>query len=149
MLDLNQELKNAMKLKDSVRLEVIRSIKSEFSKREHNGEEMTEQHQMEILSKMVSQREDSIRQFKQANRNDLVEKETTELTILKEFAPKEISEEEVKIITEEVIAEYLTHKNNEYKLSMKDMKPILSKVKEIHPSANASIVSTVLKNQIV
>lgn len=149
MIDLNQELKNAMKLKDSVRLEVIRSIKSEFSKREHNGEEMTEQHKMEILSKMVSQREDSIKQFKEANRHDLVEKETNELNILKEFAPKEISEDEIKTITEQVIAEYLTHKDIDYKLSMKDMKPILSKVKEIHPAANASVVSVVLKNQIV
>lgn len=149
MIDINQELKNAMKQKDLVKLEVIRSIKSEFSKREHNGEEMTEQHKMEVLAKMVSQRQDSIEQFKKAGRLDLVESETAELNILKEFAPKEISEEELKELTEQVIAEYITHKEDGYKLSMKDMKPILTKVKEIHPSASANVISVVLKSQII
>lgn len=148
-MDINQLLKEAIKNKDSVRLEVIRAIKSEFSKREHNGEVMNEQHQLEVLSKMVAQRQDSIEQYKNANRLDLAEQETKELEILKEFAPKEITDDELTKVTEQVIAEYLTHMDENYKLSMKDMKPILNAVKEIHPSANAKVISQVLKNQII
>lgn len=148
MLNIDELLKEAMKNKDNVRLEVIRSIKAEFAKREHNGEEMTERHQLEVLAKMVAQRQDSINQFKQANRMDLVEKETNELNVLKEFAPKELTKKEVEELTLQIIAEHLLLNGNDYKLSMKDIKPICTKVKEIHPSVNAGWIAEIVKSQI-
>lgn len=146
--ELDAMIASAMKEKNNQRLEVLRSIKNEFVKQEHNNVELNDKTEAVILSKMVAQREDSIKQFKEANRNDLVEKETLELNILKEFAPKEVSEEEIKQLTERMIVTYLETKEESYKLSMKDMKFILEMVKEIHPSVNGKVVSTVIKEQI-
>ena len=89
-----------MKNQDSVKVNVLRLIKTEFVKKEKEGKELTEAIEATILTKMVAQREDSINQFTKANRFDLVEKEQAELSILKEFAPKEVSEEDIIAETE-------------------------------------------------
>ena len=86
----------AMKSKDTVRLSVLRMVKSEFVKAEKDGKTIDEATEATMLSKMVASREDTIRQFAEANRNDLVEAETAELNILKEYAPKPVSDEDIR-----------------------------------------------------
>ena len=135
---LNELIAESMKNQDSVKVNVLRLIKTEFVKKEKEGKELTEAIEATILTKMVAQREDSINQFTKANRFDLVEKEQAEWSILKEFAPKEVSEEDIIAEKEKIIA-------NMESVSMKDMKNILAEVQKTYPTANGKIVSQIVK----
>lgn len=136
---LNSLIAEAMKNKDNERVNVLRLIKSELVKKEKEGKELTEQIEANVLMKMVSQREDSIAQFTKANRMDLVENETKELNIIKEFAPKQVSDEDIIAETEKVISVMGT-------VTMKDMKNILTEVQKVYPTANGKIISQVVKS---
>lgn len=136
---LNSLIAEAMKNKDNERVNVLRLIKSELVKKEKEGKELTEQIEANVLMKMVSQREDSIAQFTKANRMDLVENETKELNIIKEFAPKRVSDEDIIAETEKIISVMGT-------VTMKDMKNILAEVQKVYPTANGKIISQVVKS---
>ncbi|MBR6516932.1 MAG: GatB/YqeY domain-containing protein [Bacilli bacterium] len=135
---LNELIATAMKNKENDKVSVLRLIKTEFVKKIKDGVELNEATEANILLKMMAQREDAIKQFTQANRLDLVENEQNELNILKEFAPKEASEEEIIAETERIISTMET-------VSMKDMKNILTEVQKKYPTANGKIVSQVVK----
>ena len=139
---LNSLIAEAMKNKDNDRVNVLRLIKAELVKKEKEGKELTEAIEGTVLMKMVSQREDSINQFKQANRLDLAENEQKELDIIKEYAPKQVSDEDIIAETEKVIA------NMGGVVTMKDMKNILAEVQKIYPTANGKIISQVVKSHI-
>ena len=129
----------AMKNKDTVRLSVLRLIKTEFVKAEKDGKNIDEATEAVMLTKMVAQREDAIKQFTEANRNDLVEEETAQLQILKEFAPKAVSEDEIKEALQKMVDDGLEP-------SMKNMKEFISRIKMIYPTANGKIVSDFIKS---
>ena len=97
-----------------------------------------------ILQKMISQREDSIKQYNSAGRKDLVESETIELNIIKEYAPKQVSDDEIKNKAREVINDLSKSKQ----ITMKDTKEIISIVQETYPTANGKIISQVIKEFI-
>ena len=139
---LNSLIAEAMKNKDNDRVNVLRLIKAELVKKEKEGKELTEAIEGTVLMKMVSQREDSINQFKQANRLDLAENEQKELDIIKEYAPKQVSDEDIIAETEKVIA------NIGGTVTMKDMKNILAEVQKVYPTANGKIISQVVKSHI-
>lgn len=141
---LNELIKSAMLNHDNVRLEVIRSIKTAFTNFEKEGKELTDADESKILLKMVSQREDSIEQYKKGARYDLAEKEQNELNILNEYVPKQPTDEEITNLTKGVIAAFETQ--NGRKVEMRDMKTILSEVQKTYPSANGKIVSGVVKS---
>jgi uncharacterized protein len=97
---INEDLKNAMKSGDKIRLSTIRSIRAlilEFEK-SGNGKELNDEEQIKLLTSAAKKRKDSIDQFRKAKRYDLAEKEEAELAILQEYLPKQLSEDE--IITE-------------------------------------------------
>ena len=94
---INDDLKSAMKSKDKVRLTTIRSLRAlilEFEKsgvgREQNSEE-----EIALLTSAAKKRKESIEQFKNAGRKDLVDKEELELNIINEYLPKQLSDEEL------------------------------------------------------
>ena len=130
----------AMKNKETEKVSVLRLIKTELVKKEKEGKGLTDLIEANLLMKMVSQREDSIDQFSKANRMDLVEKEQRELDILKLFAPKQVSDEDIISETEKVIS------NMGGSVTMKDMKNILSEVQKVYPTANGKIISQVVKS---
>lgn len=136
---LNGLIAESMKAKDTARTITLRNIKSEFVKKEKEGKEITEAIESTILLKMIQQREDAIAEFKKANRDDLVSKEQAELDIIKEFAPKVASDEEIIAETENVIAKMGGT------VTMKDMRNILSEVQKTYPTANGKIISDVVK----
>ena len=129
-----------MKNKENDRVAVMRLIKAELLKKEKEGKPLDETIEASVLMKMVSQREDSINQFKQANRMDLAENEQKELNIIKEFAPKQVSDEDITIETEKVIA------NMGGTVTMKDMKNILAEVQKVYPTANGKLISQIVKS---
>lgn len=136
--EIDKLIADAMKSQDAVKLKTLRMIKSEFVKREKDGTVLTDVVESNILTKMVSQREDAIAQFKSANRTDLVESEALELEVLKSLAPKQATYEEIIAETESIIASMET-------VSMKDMKNILAEVQKKYPTASGKIVSQVVK----
>lgn len=107
---VGEEIKAAMKSKDKVRLETVRSIKKiilekESSIRGEGRDRLTEAEEMDVLLQQAKQRRDSIEQYVNAGREDLAEKERQELAIIEEYLPKQLTEEEVGAIVDEIIAE--------------------------------------------
>ncbi len=136
---INELIASAMKNKETDKVNVLRLIKNEMVKKQKEGVSLNEVIEANILLKMVAQREDAINQFSKANRMDLVENEQKELNIIKEFAPKEISEEDIINETERIIDTFGN-------ITMKDMKNILTEVQKKYPTANGKIVSQVVKS---
>lgn len=94
---INNDLKEAMKSGDKIRLETIRSIRAlilEFQK-SGSGKEFTDEEGIRILTAAAKKRKEAIEQFTNANRNDLAEKESAELKIIEEYLPKQLSKEEI------------------------------------------------------
>lgn len=104
--NLREEQKLAMKAKDKARLGTIRLALSAIKQREVDEKiTLTDDDIVAVLTKMVKQRRDSVSQYEAANRLDLAEVEQAEITILEEFMPQPLSEEEVLALIESVIAE--------------------------------------------
>jgi uncharacterized protein YqeY len=107
---IGEGIKTAMKSKDKVRLETLRSIKKvllekEVSVRPLGQTELTEPQELEALSQIAKQRRDSIEQYQKANRDDLAQQEALELTIIEEFLPKQLSDEEITQVIDGIIAQ--------------------------------------------
>lgn len=143
---LNDLIKDAMLNHDHTRLEVVRSIKTVFTNFEKEGKELTDADEVKLLLKMYAQREDSVTQYFSAGRQDLVDKESAELAILKEYIPKQPSEDDIIELTKKVISEFET--SNGRKVEMCDMKSILAEVQKTYPSANGKVVSGVVKSSM-
>lgn len=139
----------AMKERDNKVLGVYKLIKSDLVKAEKDGVEMTDANEIKILSKMRAQREDSIKQYTEGGREDLAEQEKFELGVISELMPKQPTEAEVIQSTLTAIHQYQNEKGNDYVMSMKDMKPILTAVQSEYPAASGKTVSAVMKGYIV
>jgi uncharacterized protein YqeY len=103
-------IKDAMKNKDSVRLTVLRGLSTAFMNYSvANGgtpqSELSDEQTIEIITKESKKRKDSIEQFSAANREDLVESEQAELSVLQEFLPTLMTADEIKPIAAAKIAE--------------------------------------------
>lgn len=106
---ISEDIKAAMKARDTIRLETVRSIKKvilekEVSLRPQGQETLTESQEIEVLAQVAKQRRDSIEQYRKAGRDDLAEQEAQELAIIEEYLPKQLSDEEVSAAIDETIA---------------------------------------------
>ncbi|AMF95350.1 GatB/YqeY domain-containing protein [Vibrio fluvialis] len=103
---LKDEQKLAMKAKDKARLGTIRLALSAIKQREVDEQiTLSDDDILAVLTKMVKQRRDSVTQFEAANRQDLADAEKAEITVLEEFMPQPLSEEEVVALIDSAIAE--------------------------------------------
>lgn len=104
---IDAEIKAVMLAKDRVRLQALRGIKKEFIEGKtapgSNGE-LSDETATKILVKMAKQRRDSAAIYKEQNRPDLAEGELAELTVIEEYLPKAMSEEELTAALGEIIA---------------------------------------------
>jgi uncharacterized protein YqeY len=104
--DLKNAQKNAMRAKDRVSLNPIRMTLAAVKQREVDERiELNDEDITAILIKMVKQRKDAASQFEQAKRQDLVDVELAEITVLQAFLPQPLSEQELAILIEQAIAE--------------------------------------------
>ena len=148
MIDINKYIAEAMKAKDREKLSTLKLIKAELVKAEKDGITLDDAKEAKILMKMVDQRKESISQYIKGGRNDLAEAEQKEIDVIKEYIPEQPTDEEIEAYTNDAINNYIIEKGDDYQVSMKDMKAILSIVQEKYPMANGKIVSNVLKNKI-
>ncbi len=106
---IDEDIKTAMKAKDKMRLETVRSIKKailekEIALRPQGKDSLNEEQEIELLAQQAKQRRDSIEQYQKASREDLAEKESQELAIIETYLPTQLSEEEINTVVDEIIA---------------------------------------------
>ena len=142
--EIDKLIANAMKERNIELLNVLKLIKSELVKAEKDGVTLDEVSETKILLKMLSQREDSIRQYVDGGRKDLADNEQKEIDIIKQLVPEQPTDEEIEEYTRTCISTYVLTKKEGKNLSMKDMKPLMNIVKEKYPSANGKIICKVL-----
>ena len=103
---ITEDMKIAMRAKDSVRLGAIRLLLAAIKQREVDERiELTDADVISVIEKMLKQRRDSIAAFESANRTDLADIEKFEVTVLQTYMPKQMSEAEISAIVDQVIAE--------------------------------------------
>jgi uncharacterized protein YqeY len=123
---LTEDLKQAMRDKDKVRLRTLRSLRAalknaEIDQRQDGAETvLSEQDELAVLRKQVNQRKESIEQYESADREDLVEKEEAELAVLDEYMPEQLSDEDLNEILRDIIDEVGAE-------SMADMGPVMGR----------------------
>ncbi len=102
---LYEDMKTAMKSRDAQRLETIRFAISVIKNVEIDHGEQSDAQVESIIRKQVKQMREAIDQFKQGNRLDLVDSEEAKVTILEEYLPKQLDENEVEVLIQSVISE--------------------------------------------
>lgn len=145
---IDEMIATAMKNREKELLEVLKLIKCEFVKATKDGVELNDVSETKILLKMCSQREDSIRQYIDGGREDLANAEKVELEVINSFLPKQATDEEIEDFTRATLTAYCLTQDENHKLSMRDMKPILTIVQEKYPNANGKLVAKVLSGII-
>ena len=103
---INEDLKAAMKSKDSERLSALRMVKTALKNREIDKmEALTDEEAIKTLQSLVKQRRDSIEQYQRAGRIDLAGKEAAEIRTIEEYLPAALDETAIARVVEETIAE--------------------------------------------
>ena len=140
---IQDELKTAMKQAEKEKVLAIRNILEKIKKNQVDSKkELNENDIITIVSKYAKQLKDSIKQFKAGNRLDLVEKEEKELKIVEQFLPKQLSENEIDKIVQDVIKK-LNAK------SMSDMGMVMKEIMSITKgAADGTIISTSVRNYL-
>lgn len=143
--EIEKNIANALKSGNQNELKVWRAIKTEFVKYRTSGSnvDLTDEKELQIITKMVQQRRDSIEQYRKAGRTDLVAIEDSEMSILLSLLPKEPSEEDIF----KTIKDFLDKKSD--KPTMKDMKDVMAIVKSKYPTVNGGKVSEIFRNQFI
>ncbi|MBL0014321.1 MAG: GatB/YqeY domain-containing protein [Flavobacterium sp.] len=106
--NIMEEIKVAMRAKDTVALEALRAIKSELllaQTASGNKEEISEEEEIKLLQRLVKTRKDSANIFTQQNRMDLAEPELAQIAVIEKFLPAQLSEAEVEAVIAKIIAE--------------------------------------------
>ena len=150
--EIDSKIIEARKNKNHELLGVLQLIKAAFMRKVtepgRKSHDLTEEEENKILLKMIKEHEDSISQYTAGNRMDLANNEKKELEIINTFAPKQVSNEDVEKYTRIVISTYLFNKGDSYKLSMKDMGPIMKLVKAKYSIADGNVVRKTLMSII-
>jgi len=103
-----EEIKTAMRAKDTVALEALRSIKSELLLAQTatgSKEEITEDEEIKLLQRLVKTRKESAKIYTEQNRPDLAEPELAQVAVIEKFLPAQLSEAEVEAVVAKIIAE--------------------------------------------
>lgn len=103
---LNDDMKQAMKSQDKFRLSVIRMVRATIKNREIELKRALEDDEvLDIVSREIKQRKDSLQEFKKAGRDDLAENVAAEIDVISVYLPQQLSDEEVKEIVQQTIQE--------------------------------------------
>ncbi len=140
---LDEAMKAAMRAQEKQRLGTIRLIQAAFKQKEVDERiVITDDIALTILDKMVKQRRESIKQFSDAKRDDLVAIEEFELTILQEFMPTALTAEEIQQLVSAAVAETAAKTPKDMGLVMGILKP------KLQGRADMSEVSKIIKSML-
>ncbi len=141
---ITADVKAAMIAKESLKLGALRMLQAAIKNREIDmrPNPITEDEVMGVIKKLIKQRKESIEQFAQANRQDLVDQEAAELKVLEVYLPAQLSREQIEALVTEVIAALGAK-------TVKDMGPVMKEViAKSGGAADNKIVSEVIKTKL-
>ena len=141
--DIKQDLKQAMLDKNDLERDTIRMFLAEVQRFEiDTKEEADDAKALQIINKMIKQRNDSITQFRSGGRNDLAEREEKEVEILSRYKPEQLSEEEVTKKVKDAIESLGAS-------SMQDMGKVMGVLNSsLAGSADMGMVSKIVKEEL-
>jgi uncharacterized protein YqeY len=141
-LTINEQIKQAMLGKKEADLRGLRAIKSAILLAKTSGtnkDGLTAEDEMKMLQKLVKTRKDSLDIYIQQNREDLAKVEREEIEVIERFLPKQLSEEEIKAVVKDVIAQ-------EGATSAADMGKVMgASTKALAGKADGKVVSAIVK----
>ena len=144
--ELNNLIMQAMKEHNTSRTETLRAIKTAFmnwqTSKEHAGQELTEADEIQIIKKLVKQREESVEQFRSAGREELANEEQKQIMVLKEFLPAEATEED--IVRAFLQVKYV----NGLEPIKKNMGVFVKEIKKILPTADGKLVAMTVQKHL-
>jgi uncharacterized protein YqeY len=144
---IGEDIKCAMKAKDKIRLETVRSIKKAILEKEvelrvKGIDSLNEEQEIELLSQLAKQRRDSITQYRNAQRDDLADQEAQELAIIETYLPEQISDEELTKIIDEIIIEVEAK-------TAKDLGKVMGKaMQKLKGKADGKKIQELVKNKL-
>ena len=140
---ITDDMKSAMKAQDKQALKAVRMILGAIKQKEVDDRiELDDAQVMAVIQKMVKQRKDSISQFSDAGRSDLVEVEEAELVIINSYMPEQLSDEEVAAAVVRAITDCGAD-------SMKDMGKLMGVLKgQLDGKADMGLVSRLIKDKL-
>ena len=140
---ITNDMKLAMKAQDKPALKAIRMILGAIKQKEIDDRiELNDSQVLAVIQKMVKQRKDSISQFSDAGRTDLVEVEESELVIINNYMPEQLSDDEVDAAVTKAIADSGAD-------SMKDMGKLMGILKvQLDGKADMGAVSQLIKAKL-
>ncbi|MEK9825479.1 MAG: GatB/YqeY domain-containing protein [Methylotenera sp.] len=122
---ISEDMKNAMRAKDSARLGTIRLLQAAIKQREVDERvELDDGAVIAVIEKMLKQRRDSIAAYESANRNDLADVEKFEVSVLQTYLPQQLTEDEIKTVLEKVVTETGAS-------GIKDMSKVMAAIKPL------------------
>ena len=145
LANLTDEIKTAMRAKDSLRLEALRAIKSAVMLEQTSsaaGTTLTDEQEIKLVQKLVKQRKDSAQIFRDQNRVDLAEPEEAQAEIIAVFLPTQLSEDEIRKIVQDVITQTSAE-------GMKDMGKVMGMVsKQLAGQADGKTISGIVRKNL-
>jgi len=140
---IKDEMKEAMKARDKQRLAVIRLIQSEIKRIEVDERiDIDDKRLLVILDKMCKQRRDSVKQYEDAGRTELADQEKYEITVIQEYLPAQLSEDELTTLIEETISATGA-------AGMQDMGKVMGSLKaKVQGRADMAAVSKLIKAKL-
>lgn len=139
---INEDLKEATKKGDKLKMETLRSIRASIIEFKKSGlnRDMNEDDELKLLQNLAKKRKDSIEMFEKGNRFDLADKEKAELEIIKTYLPQELSEEEIRHIVKKIIVESGAK-------DLKDLGRVMSlAMKEMKGRADGQVVQSMVRS---
>lgn len=140
---LLEDLKEAMKEKNEIKKNAIQMVRAGILQIEKDkGIELTDEQIIELISKEVKKRKDSIADYEKGGREDLVNQINEEISYLEKYLPKQLTEEEITVIVQEIIAELGA-------TTMKDMGKVMKAAKEkMGVTADGKTINKVVKENL-
>ena len=141
--DLQKEIMQAMKDKDTLKLNVLKMVKGAIQlEKINNGRELNDELFLDVVVKQIKERSESIEEFKKGNRQDLVDKTQAEIDILNTYLPEQLSEDEVNKVIDEIFDEVKPS-------SAKDMGAVMKEATaKLKGKADMKMVSTIIKEKL-
>lgn len=140
---LNNDMKEAMKAKDSFSLSVIRMAKGAIQLEAINkNKELTDDDMVSVISKQIKMRKDSIIEFEKASREDLASQNRKEIELLNKYMPEQLSAEEINSIINDAFDKLNPTSSKDMGLIMKEISP------KLKGKADMSYVNGIIKDKL-
>ena len=140
---LKSDIVAAMKEKNTLKLQTLRGVKGEVDLEHINKKvEITDELIINVLSHQIKTRKESIKEFEKGNRQDLIDKTNLEIELLQTYLPKQLDQEEIISLIDEVFDKVKPTSNKDMGLIMRELTPL------VKGKADMSLVSSLIKEKL-